>query len=471
MVTQTSIPRGDTASALVAGRREPSEILAEQVRQLYGSVVAIPINVLTGAIAAALLWRSFPSSFLIVWLLSMLAVTAARLLIWRAYALAPARDGEASRWAWRHVLGTLAIGFLWGTVCLGLPWWGLPLDFLFVTFVLVGISAVAVASLGSFMPALLAYILPSLAMLATACFMGPGPDFIVIGSLVLLYTAVIAIAGVNSNQRIRAAARLQIDNAALNGSLRAALAEVERAKQDKWTTLAHLSHEMRTPLNAILGFSEAMQAQIFGALGHPKYRDYAQHVHSGGEHLLRLADEILDLSCGETGTLALIEGPLDIAELVQSCIDLFTPRAETAQLSLAYAMGSDLPRLHGDATKIRRLLIHLLDNAIKYTPPGGAVAVDASCDGERRITLAVRDTGIGMDPADIPRAMLPFVRLATALVRDTEGTGLGLPICRRLAELHDAEFLVTSERGRGTLCTVRFPATRSLRPTKIDAAA
>lgn len=471
MVTEQNIPRSVAASAAAAGGSQSAEILAEQVRQLYGAVIAIPINVLTASIVAALLWQSFPSSFLIAWLGGMVVVTLGRLSVWRAYTRAPDRDRHAAAWAWRQVLGTLAISILWGTVCLGLPWWGLPKDYLFATFVLVGISAVAVASLGSFLPSLLAYILPSLTMLAAACLACPAPDFVVIGLLVLLYTVVIVILGFNSNQRILAAARLQIDNAALNGSLRAALAEVERAKLDKWTTLAHLSHEMRTPLNAILGFSEAMQAQIFGALGHAKYRDYAQHVHSGGEHLLRLADEILDLSSGETGTLALIEGPIDIAELVRNCVDIVAPRAQAAQLSLAYAMGSDLPRLQGDAAKVRQLLMQLLDNAMKYTPPGGVVAVDASCDGDRRIALAVRDTGVGMDAADVPRAMLPFVRLTNALVRETEGTGLGLPICRRLAELHGAEFAIASERGKGTLCTVRFPASRSLRETRVEAAA
>jgi signal transduction histidine kinase len=464
-VTEQHVPR---AAAVKGGLL--AEIRAEQTRQLFGAVVAVPINALTAAIAAALLWRSLPALVLLAWLGAIILVTLARLGIWRSYRRAPDRDRHAARWAWRHTVGTLAVSIVWGMVCLALPAWGLPRDYLFVTFVFVGISAVAVASLGAFLPALLAYILPALLMLAAACLACPADDFTLIGLLVLLYAAVISIAGFNANQRIRAAACLQIDNVSLNGSLRAAMAEVERAKQDKWTTLAHLSHEMRTPLNAILGFSEAMQAQLFGPLGNVKYRDYAQHVHSGGEHLLRLADEIFDLSSGETGALALIEGPIDVADLVGTCVELYTPKAEAAQLSLAYASGAGLPQLEGDATKLRRLLLHLLDNAVKFTPAGGAIAVDASCDAAGRITLAVRDTGIGMDQGDVPRALLPFVRLSTALVRETEGSGLGLPICKRLAELHGAEFGVTSARGAGTLCTVRFPASRSVRPARIQAA-
>jgi signal transduction histidine kinase len=292
----------------------------------------------------------------------------------------------------------------------------------------------------------------------------PEPDFLVIGLLVLLYAAVIIIVGLNANERILRAAQLQIENATLNLSLRAAAAEVEAAKQDKWSTLAHLSHELRTPLNAILGFSEAMHRELFGTLGNEKYRDYAKHVHSGGEHLLKLANEILDLSSGENGTLAPMESCIDVTALVRDCVDLMTSAAEAAHVRLLYASGPDLPTLFGDETKLRRLLGHLLGNAVKFTPPGGAVAIDASRHADGGIVLAVRDTGIGMNQADVPRAMLPFVRLSSALTHATAGAGLGLPICKRLAELHGADFTVTSQRGVGTLCTVRFPASRSRLP-------
>ncbi|MBI1774271.1 MAG: HAMP domain-containing histidine kinase [Proteobacteria bacterium] len=214
-------------------------------------------------------------------------------------------------------------------------------------------------------------------------------------------------------------------------------------------------------MTAILGFSEAIRDQVFGPLGDPRYRDYADHVHSSGRHLLDLASELLDLSQGESGMLPLFESEVDIAALIERCAAIMAPRTEAQQLSLILRVDPGLPLLAADETRLRQILLNLLTNAVKFTLPPGEITIAAEAAMDGGIVVSVTDTGIGMKPEDIPRALEPFVRLATPLVRRTEGVGLGLPLCKRLAELHGAAFEVQSQLGKGTVCTVRFPASRS----------
>jgi two-component system cell cycle sensor histidine kinase PleC len=262
---------------------------------------------------------------------------------------------------------------------------------------------------------------------------------------------------------------LQIDNLALSQSLNSARGQLVSMTNDKWSALAHLSHELRTPLNAILGFSEVMRDQRLGALGNPKYRDYAEHVHSSGRHLLALINDILDLSQGEAGALVLSESEVDVAAMVAACADLMTLRAETRQLRLARTVAPGLPHLRADETKLRQIILNLLSNAIKFTPSGGAVSLTAGTMPDGGILIAVSDTGLGMRAEDIPRAVLPFVRLANPLTQASEGTGLGLPLSIRLAELHGGTLTIASEIGVGTVCSVRFPAVRSVAVAEIRA--
>jgi signal transduction histidine kinase len=185
-------------------------------------------------------------------------------------------------------------------------------------------------------------------------------------------------------------------------------------------------------------------------------------VHSSGQHLLNLAGEILAFSQGESGTLQLVESDIDVAQLIQSCVDLVAARAERHRLRIIRSIQHGLPHLHADETKLRQILLNLLTNAIKFTPPEGEITIMACQAPDGAITVSVADTGIGMAAADIPRAMTPFVRLAHPLIQESEGVGLGLPLCKRLAELHGAGLAITSELGMGTTCTVHFPASRTV---------
>ena len=437
------------------------DVLAEQVRLLYAGAFVVPANLLNALIVAAALRNSLPSKFLIGWLGLTALVVAGRLVLQARYRRSATADRDACQWARRFALGAFLSGLLWGVVCGALPFFGQPLDFLFVTLVAAAMSAAAMTSLAAYFAAFLCYLLPFLVPPGLAFLLTPGPDYLLLGALILIYAVILAGTGHNLNRLIVRTLQLKAANDQLNKSLNSTHAELDLARQDKWRTFAHLSHELRTPLTAILGFSEAIRDQLLGPLGNPRYGDYARHVHSSGQHLLNLASEILTLSQGEAGALPLAETEIDIAAVIESCVELVVGRAERQKLRIIRSVEHGLPRLLADETKLRQILLNLLTNAIKFTLPGGEITIMACLSAEGGITISVADTGVGMASADIPRALAPFVRLENAMVQETEGVGLGLPLCKRLAEMHGAELAIASQLGMGTTCTVRFPAART----------
>ncbi len=447
-------PSGDLGRA--------DRILAEQVRLLAQSTFAAPSNAINAAIVAAVLSDSFPAASRILWVAAAIIVVALRMELRRRYRRAADADRHAAYWARCFVAGSVASGLLWGVLAAALPLYGQPRDFLFVTLVTAGMTAGALTSHAAYFPAYLGYLLTAGLPLAAVCLINPEADFVALGLLMLVYIAIVAVAGRNANRAIIRTVKLQIANLALSESLSSARSQLETITNEKWSTLAHLSHELRTPLNAILGFSEVMRDQLYGALGDPRYHEYASHVHSSGRHLLDLINDILDLSRSEAGVLVLSERDVDVSEMIETCHDLVMLRAEQHQLRLARSVAPGLPHLRADETKLRQILLNLLSNAIKFTAPGGAVSLTAALAADGGILIEIGDTGPGMSEEDLPRAMLPFVRLANPLTRDSEGTGLGRPLSKRLAELHGASLTIASTEGTGTVCRVHFPPWRSV---------
>jgi two-component system, cell cycle sensor histidine kinase PleC len=443
------------------GEAAGPDVLAEQVRLLYAGAFVIPANLLNAGVVALALRHSYPGRILILWVCLTAAVVAGRMVLVLCYRWSATADSKARRWARRFAAGALLSGALWGAVCATLPFFGQPLDFLFVTLVAAAMSAAAMTSLSAYFPAYLCYLLPFIVPTGVAFLLTRGPDHSLLGALTLIYAVILAGTGYNLHRSIIRTLQLKTANAQLNKALSSTLAELDLARQDKWRSFAHLSHELRTPLTAILGFSEAIRDQLLGPLGNPRYGDYARHVHSSGQHLLNLASEILAFSQGEAGALPLSESEIDVAAIIEQCVDLVAARAEQQRLRIVCRLQPGLPRLFADETKLWQILLNLLTNAIKFTLPEGEITIVASLAKDGGITISVADTGVGMASSDIPRALAPFVRLENALVQETEGVGLGLPLCKRLAELHGAELMVASEPGTGTTCTLRFPPSRT----------
>ncbi len=246
--------------------------------------------------------------------------------------------------------------------------------------------------------------------------------------------------------------------------LRRAKEEAELASRAKSEFLANMSHELRTPLNAIIGFSEVLTNEIFGSMGTPKNREYVFDIHSSGEHLLEIINDILDLSKIEAGKVELHEEEVDIFDLTEACMRLVMERAHNNELKIACDLEHDLPLIFVDRRIMKQILINLLSNAIKFTPSGGRVTLKvAEINGD--IVLKIIDTGIGIADADLETVLAPFGQVESGLDRRHEGTGLGLPLTQALVELHDGYMTIDSALGDGTTVSVILPNTRIRRPS------
>ncbi|HEX2113063.1 MAG TPA: ATP-binding protein [Alphaproteobacteria bacterium] len=253
--------------------------------------------------------------------------------------------------------------------------------------------------------------------------------------------------------------RLQAELAEAVSAARAACAQAEEANRAKSEFLANMSHELRTPLNAVIGFSALIDKQIKGPVGHEAYREYARDINRSGEHLLDIINDILDLSKVEAGKLELHEEQIAIASVFRSCVRIVEPRAKEAGLSLNVLAPLTIPPLWADEIRLKQILINLLSNAVKFTPKGGRVSLSAAFTGDA-IAIIVADTGIGMTPEQIPLALESFRQIESAQSRKYQGTGLGLPLAKKLAELHGGTLQIESAPGQGTTVTVRLPASR-----------
>ena len=224
--------------------------------------------------------------------------------------------------------------------------------------------------------------------------------------------------------------------------------------------ISSLAHEFRTPLTAILGFSEAIFQQLCGEIGKVKYLDYADNIHQSGRHLLALVDRILDYAKTKHGEIALVEDWVDLRALSDRCILMLSQPAARGGLELANAVSADLPRIKADGQQVLQMLINLVGNAVKFTNHGGRVRIASELLADGRLSLEVSDTGIGMSGPDIEQALLPFGQVDHDWARHHEGTGLGLPLTKRLIELHGGELRVDSRPGMGTRVSLIFPAYR-----------
>ena len=243
-------------------------------------------------------------------------------------------------------------------------------------------------------------------------------------------------------------------------AMRQALAETQEAARAKAAFLAAMSHELKTPLNAVIGFSDLMRQELFGPIGEPRYRAYITDIHENGQGLLRMINDILDLSRIEGRLIDLEEQFLSLRDSVASACDSVTA-AKTDHAGIANYVAPNLPALKADPRRIHQILTHLLSNAVKFTPAGGSIAVRAECSPAGGISVAIADTGIGMEPARIGHALEPFKQLDGSLSRRFEGVGLGLPLANALVDLHGGRLSIESLPGRGTTVTVEFPPERT----------
>ncbi|MEJ0092554.1 MAG: HAMP domain-containing sensor histidine kinase [Methylocella sp.] len=421
----------------------------------------------------ALVWA--PADAIFIWLSLNLTALGLTHQLARRFLRGPVSNAAAARWRRDFVIAETLQGFSWAIIICLVSQADDPATHacaLVMMLLVVAINAtitasVPAAAIGALAPMTLAIV----ALLRPTSFTGGTLPLAALAGGALLYFLLLA-------RKLRAAS---VETLSFQAEKDALIAELEQSKSNsdlarrraeeanlaKSRFLATMSHELRTPLNAILGFSEVMKGELFGSHIVASYREYSNDIHSSGQHLLKLINEILDLSRIEAGRFELKEEPVALDHVVEDCRHLLALRAKKRNIMLEEAVEPNLPRIWADERAVRQVTLNLLSNAIKFTPPGGAIKIRIGWTASGGQYVAVRDTGPGIPEEEIPIVMSAFGRGALAQKNAEEGSGLGLPIVKGLVELHGGTFTLKSKLQEGTEVIVIFPPTRVMEPASV----
>jgi two-component system cell cycle sensor histidine kinase PleC len=426
---------------------------------------------------ASMFWAPWTQA--ILWLFLVIAAKVVLLECCRRFLAAP--QGDTALWRRRLIIAEAINGLAWaGFALVGMNAEdGISPGYVFSSHVFIFASLIVVLAIRM---TFASYVLPIL-------YIGTIPmTLVVVMRLVLLgdpfYLALAAMAvgvhiyfiflakGLNSTTLAMLKFRAQKDELIAELEEAKAISDEARRRAEaanlaKSRFLATMSHELRTPLNAILGFSEVMKAEVMGPLNNPTYKDYAGNIHDSGSHLLKLINEILDLSRIEAGRYDLHEEAVRIVDVVDDCQRLLKLRADTKNLVVVERYEEGLPQLWVDERAIRQICLNLLSNALKFTPRGGKITLSVGRTPDGGQFISVRDNGPGIPKEEIPKVLQPFGQGSLAQQTAEGGTGLGLPIVQSLVDLHGGSLEIRSELRKGTEAIVRLPRKRVLNPLQL----
>lgn len=464
-VTRAVDDAASQTEAFIAPKDGASEIarrvFAERVNLFYRQLrVALAASVVIAGLLVLVLWsESGPSMRLLGWISAMILIQLARLLLHAAFVRAAPGIESARTWARLAVISTAASGLCWGASVLLFFDPSSPTNLIVMTMAATGMAAGGIAVLATLPLAYILYVGTHLPPLIVLLAVAGGFVNLVMAAAFIVFILILLSAVRTTGATLEESLRLRFERIGMIEHLEQARAQAESASRAKSEFLAMMTHELKTPLNSIIGYSELISEQPAAQRG-DKLGDYARDIHDGAHNLLTLINDILDLSKADAGKLNLQEGLFSVEAAIERCRRAIQPRADEGGIELRTELAHELPALRGDERLIRHALINLLSNAVKFTRPGGLVRIGARRTPDGGIVIDVTDSGIGMAPEDIPRALEPFQQIDHGLKRERTGSGLGLTLAKRFAELHRGRIEVASRPGVGTTARLVMPADR-----------
>ena len=457
-----STPTSKTAgAAAVAPPDLTLRVYAERVRLFYRQqITTIAASTAIACFLVTILWaESGVSVSMLVWLGIMIAIQLSRLVARTLFMRAKPGVEDTERWGRIAIALTAGAGICWGASVLLFFDPTAPMNLVAMTMTATGIASGGLAVLSALPAAYLAYLLAHLPPVIFV--LGITGDFVnIVFATCLVFFVIVLITAVRTvSSTLEESLRLRFERLEMIDRLDDARIRAESANRTKSEFLAMMTHELKTPLNAIIGYAALIGGHP-GISRDPKIESFTNEIHEGARRLLSLINDILDLSRADAGKLTLQEGLFSIGAAVERCRQLIQPHAEEAKVELKMELDEGLPAVRGDERLIRQAIFNLLSNAIKFTPAGGRVRIGVRRESDGSAVVEVTDTGIGIAAEDLSRAMEPFEQISRGHARERSGSGLGLPLAKRIAESHRGRIDITSRTGSGTTVRLVLPADR-----------
>jgi signal transduction histidine kinase len=457
-------PASGPLSRQAATPQIAERIEAERVRLFYRQVpLAGAYTVIALVVLGGMLWHEQENRpALLTWITAMLAVQGGRLLLVRAFHGAAPADEKLQTWRRLAILSGALVGITWAlsTVVVFRP--ADPLNLMAVVGIAFGVIAGGAAIMTALPQVYYAYLAGHVPVLAAVIAAQGGVPMITLGAGILVFGAMMIVIVRTGSASLAQSLHLRFEHMEVVDRLEQAKAAAEGANRSKSEFLAMMSHELRTPLNSIIGYAEIITGPASTKRA-AKLEEYTKDIKDSAHHLLAIINDILDLSKAESGKMDLQEGLFAAAAMVERCRRTIQPRASEGGVTVTVDVDAGLTAVRGDERLMRQAVLNILSNAVKFTKQGGMVRIHVHRVADGGLAIEITDTGIGMAPEDIPRALEPFQQLDHGLKREHSGSGLGLPLAKRFIERHRGRIEVASRLGIGTTIRLVLPAERLIR--------